>query len=269
VLFDAFDLNNNGSLSGRELAACSCAMYDTNTNNEITWDEFRVGFAKAPLFDLGGPGPDDAPSARPATGAPQPPATPGAAAKPKAGMAATQAAGRAGKATYDVGEQVEVNVAGTWYPATIVGVRDGRYSLSRHDRSFGVTTDNDWVAADRLRPYTAPPRTATPSATALPAAVPTGDYDCVTYGIATSVGKLRIYSGGMSSGVTRDASGPQHRFVYTPGSGTLLWPEGLTIAGWRVEAAEYRPESNGTPSISLHYRRQAGGNLNSMSCTRH
>jgi hypothetical protein len=54
-----------------------------------------------------------------------------------------------------------------------------------------------------------------------------------------------------------------------PSNGTLHWVGGLTIAGWTVESAEYRPESSGRPNINLHYRRQAGGNLNSMSCTRH
>jgi len=265
VLFQAFDLNESGWLSGRELAACNCQAYDANHNGEITWEEFRTGFARAPLFDLGGKAGDDD-GARQAT----PPVTTAVAPGQrgaKADAAAAAAAKPAGKTAYQVGQTVEVNVKGTWYPATIVDIRDGRYALSRHDQAFGVTTSTEWISADQLRPFTPKPRVATPSATALPAAVPNGSYDCMTYGLATSVGRMRI-SGGMSSGVTPDGSGPQHRFTYDATSGSMRWPEGLSIVGFTVEQAEYRTETNGTPVINLHYRRQAGGNLNSMSCTR-
>lgn len=169
---------------------------------------------------------------------------------------------------YQPGQTVEVNVDGKWHPATVVGAKDGRYQLSRHDLAGGVTTSGEWIAADKLRPFVAPPRVAAPPSSALPAAIPVGDYACMTYGTAQSIGKLRVYAGGLSSGVTPDGSGPQRKFTYEQATGTLHWVDGLKIAGWTVEAAEYRPETNGTPNINLHYRLRAGGNLNSMSCSR-
>jgi hypothetical protein len=48
----------------------------------------------------------------------------------------------------------------------------------------------------------------------------------------------------------------------------MAWPAGLTIVGFTVEKAHYKPQLDGTPVISLSYRRTAGSNLNSMYCTR-
>jgi hypothetical protein len=258
TIFRALDLNGSGWLSGRELEACDCRAYDTDRNGEVTWDEFRVGYARAPLF--GGNAKSTADAAERAS--PRPPAA-GASVAP-----AASAPSVAANAGYQIGQTVEVNVDGVWHTASIVGIRDGRYALSRHDRSYGVTTSDEWVDAEKLRPYVAKARVPTPPAAALPTAIPTGDYACTTYGTHQSIGKLRIYGAGSSSGVTPDGSGPQHRFTYDSASGTLRWVDGMTIAGWTVEAAEYRPELSGTPNINLHYRLRAGGNLNSMSCTR-
>jgi hypothetical protein len=197
------------------LAACNCQTYDADHNGEITWAEFRSGFAKAPLFDLGSKAADDD-DARPVSTLVASPTAPASqrGAKPAAGTAAAPAK-PVSKTSYDVGQMVEVNVNGTWHAATIVNIRDGRYALSRHDQTLGVTTSEEWISADRLRPFTPKPRVATASATQFPAAVPNGSYDCVTYGLSTSVGKMRV-SGGVSSGVTPDGSGPQHRFTYDP-----------------------------------------------------
>jgi hypothetical protein len=172
------------------------------------------------------------------------------------------------QAPYKVGQTVEVDVGGKWVVASIVNIKDGRYALSRHDKRGGVTTDNEWVDAARLRAYVAPARVAPPPAAALPSTVPTGDYVCVTYGSTSmTVGKLRIYSNGKSSGITTDGSGPQYPFSYDKANGELKWPGGLRILSWTVEAAEYRPQTNGKPSINLHYRRGPGANLLSMGCT--
>jgi hypothetical protein len=248
VIFQAFDLNESGWLSGREVKACDCLAYDTDGNGEVTWAEFKAGYARAPLF-----------------GATPPRASAQQGVARRAEPAAPVADARA---SYRVGQEVEVNVDGTWYQATVVGARDGRFALSRHDRSQGVTTSDEWITADRLRPWVAPPHVATASRTPAPTALPLGDYVCTTYQTNAMVGVLRLYGGGLSSGVTRDGSGPQRRYAYDPAAGTLRWDGGLTIAGWTVEAAEYRPQSDGRPNINLHYRLRAGGNLNSMSCLR-
>jgi hypothetical protein len=265
AVFQAFDLNQSGWLSGREVTACDCPAYDGDRNGEITWEEFRAGYARAPLFGgdrkrPAGPGATQAAPARAAA----PPRAPAAAPSPAAAPAPPSA-----NTPYRVGQEVEVKVGGSWHPATIVNIQNGRYALSRHDRSLGVTTDNEWIGAENLRPFVARLRAPTPTNAPMPAAVPSGDYDCMTYGTSQSIGKLRMLGNGVSSGVTRDGSGPQHRFTFDSSNGTLHWVGGLTIAGWTVESAEYRPEFSGRPNINLHYRRQAGGNLNSMSCTRH
>ncbi len=102
----------------------------------------------------------------------------------------------------------------------------------------------------------------------LPGAIPPGDYNCKTYGTYANVGMLRIYGDGTSSGMTRDGSGPKHRYAYDAATGNIKWDGGLRIFSWTVESAIYAPESGGKPNINLHYRRVAGGNLSSMSCTR-
>lgn len=244
--FRAFDLNEDGWLSGKEVAACDCRAYDSDGNAEITWEEFLAGYARAPLFGGGTAAAPRTPPAAPVPAAPVP----------------------AAQTPYQIGQMVEVNVDGTWYKASIVGIQNGRYALSRHDRSYGVTTDNEWVPAERLRPFVAKP-TVAPKVAGLPASVPTGTYDCVLYGVGGNVGQLRIVGDGISSGITRDGSGGTHRFSYDASTGAMSWPGGMTIVGFTVEQAFYRPETTGRPNINLHYRRSAGGNLNSMYCTRH
>jgi hypothetical protein len=86
-------------------------------------------------------------------------------------------------------------------------------------------------------------------------------------GGGANVGELHILGGNVSSGVTRNGSGPQHKFAYDATSGAITWVDGFQIVGFTVERAEYRPGPDAKPNINLHYRRQAGGNLNSMSCT--
>jgi hypothetical protein len=163
---------------------------------------------------------------------------------------------------------VEVNVNGTWYKASIVNVQNGRYALSRHDRSYGVTTDNEWVDADRLRPFVAKPVVA-PAVAGLPQSIPVGLYTCVTYGTTNAtVGKLRILSSSASSGVTPDGSGAQHRYTYDASTGAITWADGMKISGWTVEKALYGTTTGGKANINLHYRLRAGGNLNSMYCQR-
>lgn len=237
--FRTFDINEDGWLSGRELDACRCRAADRDGDNEVTWAEYA-----------GAAGPAGA-------AAPVEPTR----------TAPTPAARAAARTPYEVGQMVELYVDGGWVRATIVGSRNGRYQLSRHDRTFGVTTSEEWIGAERLRPFVAPPRVPTVAAVALPAAVPTGDYACTTYGSSQAVGRLRILGRGLSSELTRDGSG-QRRFAYDAGTGTLQWDGGLTILGWTVEAAEYRPQTDGTPSINLHYRQQAGGHLQSIYCLR-
>lgn len=83
VIFRAFDLNSNMSLSGSEIVGCGCGAYDANRDGQITWEEFRSGYERAPLF--GG--------------------AMGAAPAPPAGAAT---------ARFKVGETVELNVDGTW-----------------------------------------------------------------------------------------------------------------------------------------------------------
>ena len=234
--FGSFDTDKSGSLTGREVVACGCQSYDGNGDGEISWAEFFRAELQAAVINLRG----------------------NAHTPDKAGA----------DTAYRVGQMVEVNVDGKWVSASIVGAREGQYALSRHDLSLGVTTDNEWVGAERLRPYVSKPRVATAANGRLPAAVPAGDYVCMTYGTLAMVGKLRIHDNATSSGVTRDGSGPRRGFTYEPADGTLLWAGGLKILDWTVEQAEYRPELSGKPNINLHYRRQAGGNLNSMSCTR-
>jgi hypothetical protein len=241
--FSQYDGNKSGWLSGRELDACGCRAYDRNGDSEITWAEFVAGEAGAPV-------------------------SPQRAGTATVQGAAQQPAARATRTAYEVGQSVEVNDGGVWYGAMIVEVRDGRYALSRHDRRLGVTTDNGWVGPERLRPWVAPVRVAERSATTLPAAVPVGEYACTTYQTNQAIGRLQIYGGGISSGVTREALRPQYRFTYDPATGTMLWPAGLTIVGFAVESGEFSLQSDGTPTINLHYRRQAGGHLNSMYCQR-
>jgi hypothetical protein len=236
VIFRAFDLNSNASLSGSEITGCGCGGYDADGNGQITWEEFRAGYAQAPLFG----------------GAPRPVAP---------------AAAPAAQTRFAVGDTVEVNVDGTWYRASVVGIRDGRYALSRQDRAFGVTTDNEWVAAERLRPYVAP-AAVLPRIPGLPQSVPVGTYSCMTYGTGSNVGKLRILGNGVSSGVTPDGAGGEHRFSYDAATGAITWADGMKIAGWAVEMALFKPLADGKPNINLHYRLRAGGNLNSMSCLR-
>jgi hypothetical protein len=130
AIFTGFDLNASGWLSGKEILACGCRHYDTDQNGEITWEEFRAGYARALL-------PDADAAAR---GARQPEG-PG-----RAERASTQAlatASGAGGSPFQVGQTVEVNIDGVWHKASIVNVRDGRYALSRHDRGYGVTTDEE------------------------------------------------------------------------------------------------------------------------------
>jgi hypothetical protein len=318
VFFRAFDLNGNGTLAEREVTGCNCRSYDANRNGEITWEEFRAGWTRTPLF--GGTAPrsdDDAPPAgeqaaaaqagfrlgdrvsweiggitfpgtiynvdgdrfqvdRDGYGrasewvtaseltrlAPPPPQAP-------AQGAAQRSVQRAAPATasrFRPGDRVEVNTGGRWSRATVVQAENGRYRVSRDDNAFGVTTSEEWIPEARLRAFVDTPAPARPAAGALPGAVPTGVYSCLLYG-GGQIGKLRILGAGVSSGVTADGSGPQYRFVYDPASGAINWTA-LQIVGFTVERAEYRPEANGTPNINLHYRRQAGGNLNSMSCAR-
>lgn len=251
VVFRAFDLNESGWLSGRELVACDCRAYDADRNGEITWEEFRIGWARAPLFGAGEATRGGEPQRGTANAQPAPVAAP------------TTATSK-----FRPGDRVQINIAGAWHSATIVQVQNGRYRLSRDDLAYGVTTSDEWIPEERLRVLVDTPTPARAPTSALPASVPVGAYSCTTYGGGAHVGELRILGAATSSGVTPDGSGPQHKFSYDTASGTISWVNGLQIAGFTVERAEYRPETNGTPNINLHYRRQAGGNLNSMSCTR-
>ena len=264
AVFRAFDLNESGWLSGRELVACDCSAYDTDRNKEITWEEFRSGYARAPLFARTTENAQRAPVTAPAARTDDPASPMRAASTPV--PKPTPADARA-QPRFQVGQTVEVNVDGTWYKATIVNIRDGRYALSRHDRSYGVTTDNEWIEGDKLRPFVAKPVTA-PAVAGLPRSVPSGLFECMTYGTGASVGKMRIATNAISSGVTPDGGGAQHRFSYDASTGAISWADGMTIAGWTVEQAYLKLSQDGTPVINLHYRSRAGGNLNSMSCTR-
>lgn len=172
------------------------------------------------------------------------------------------------RAGYKVGDRVEINVDGTWYAASVSNALDNRYRVQRDDRQFGVSSTEEWVKADRLRPLAAKPSAPHPPAGRLSASVPIGLYDCTTFGSGNTAGKLRILTASASSGVTPDGAGPQHAFTYEPATGAITWPGGLTIFSWTVERAEFRPSAKGIPNINLHYRSHAGGNLNSMGCQR-
>ena len=251
--FGAFDLNESGWLSGREITACDCRSYDSDRNGEITWDEFRAGWARAPLFGDGA--------------APRGREVPQAATNPPLTQRPAPA-NTAGK--YSVADRVQVSVDGSWHSATVIQVRNGEYRLARDDRAYGVASSEEWIAENRLRPFVDTPTPARPPTSNLPSSVPTGSYACTTYqtGGGANVGELHVLGGNVSSGVTRDGSGPQHKFTYDATTGAIAWEGGLQIAGFTVERAEYRPGTDGKPNINLHYRRQAGDNLNSMSCTR-
>jgi hypothetical protein len=250
VIFRAFDLNESGWLSGREVTACDCRAYDANRNGEITWEEFRAGWARAPLIGGSPLRSDDDDTPRPA------------AQRPPAARPAPQATA----SRFRPGDRVEIYADGRWSKGSVVQAQNGRYRVSRDDNMYGVTTSDEWIPEARLRTLVATPAAAPPPTSAMPRTVPMGSYECVIYGGGV-IGKLRILGAGVSSGVSREESGAQYRFTYDPASGAINWT-GLTIAGYTVERAEYRPETDGTPNINLHYRRQAGGNLNSMSCAR-
>lgn len=239
VRFRQFDINEDGWLSGRELAACRCRAADRDGDNEVTWTEYADA---ARLADTGPAAPAPATRAAPAPAAAAP-------------------------TSYEIGQLVELYADGGWVRATIVERRDGRYRLSRHDYALGVTTSEEWIGPERLRPAAARPPVPSTPARALPTAVPTGEYACSTYNTNMALGKLRILGPDLSSELTRDGSG-RHRFRYDPADGTLRWDGGLTILGWTVELAEYRPQTDGTPNINLHYRREAGAHLQSIYCTR-
>jgi hypothetical protein len=168
---------------------------------------------------------------------------------------------------YRPGDRVEINVDGTWYAASVANVSDDRYRIQRDDHSFGVSSTEEWVSADRLRPLAAN-AVAAPLVSGLPKAVPAGLYSCTLFGSGNTAGKLRILDGTTSSGVTPDGAGPQHQFTYDPASGAMSWIGGLQIFSWTVEQALYGPDGKGIPNITLHYRLRAGGNLNSMGCKR-
>jgi len=182
---------------------------------------------------------------------------------------AARAQGAGGAAQrFRPGDRVEINVGGTWFAASVASALDDRYRVQRDDHTFGVSSTEEWVTADRLRPLAARPAAARPPVANLPDAVPAGLYSCTTFGTGNTAGKLRILNGSTSSGVTPDGSGAQHQFTYDRTSGGIAWPAGLKIFSWTVESAQYGPGRDGTPNINLHYRLRAGGNLNSMGCRR-
>jgi hypothetical protein len=185
-------------------------------------------------------------------------------------QAAAAAAAPAAASRYGPGDRVEVYAEGGWRAATGSRASNGRYWLVRDDRAYGVSSSETPVGEDVLRPLVTRPTPAAPPNGALPQSVPLGGYTCTTYqtGGGSRVGLLRILSASVSSGVTPDGSGPQHRFAYDAATGSIAWPGGLQIVGFTVERAEYRPTTDGRPNINLHYRARPGGNLNSMSCMR-
>ena len=187
---------------------------------------------------------------------------------PQTAHAQASAAQGAAASSYRPGDRVEVNVDGTWYAASVANVMDDRYRIQRDDHTFGVSSTEEWVSADRLRPLAARPAAAPRAVGGLPNAVPAGLYSCTLFGSGNTAGKLRILSGTTSSGVTPDGAGPQHQFTYDPASGAMTWIGGLQIFSWTVEQGVYGPDTRGIPNITLHYRMRAGGNLNSMGCKR-
>lgn len=245
VRFREMDLNADGVLTGREAENCRCRAYDSDGDGQLTKREFYLGFMLAAFENQQG---------KEAVAQPPQPAEPQR---------------RAARSQFAPGDRVELNVGGTWYPATVLNARDASYQLARDDRMYGVASSDEWVSETRLRPYVDKPTRTQRATTNLPGSVPLGRYVCVTYGTYnTTVGRLRILGDGVSSGITSDGSGPQRHFAYDPASGEITWPGGFQVAGWTVEQAVYAPEANGTPNINLHYRLRPGGNLNSMSCKR-
>ena len=245
VRFREMDLNADGVLTGKEAENCRCRAYDSDGNGQLTKREFYLGFMLAAFENQQG---------KEAVAPPPQPAEPQR---------------RATRSGFTPGDRVELNVGGTWYPATVLSAKDASYQLARDDRMYGVASSDEWVSESRLRPYVDKPTRVQRPATNLPGSVPLGRYVCVTYGTYnTTVGRLRILGDGVSSGITPDGSGPQRHFTYDQASGEITWPGGFQVAGWTVERAAYAPEANGTPNINLHYRLRAGGNLNSMYCKR-
>ena len=171
-------------------------------------------------------------------------------------------------ARYRPGDRVEINVNGTWYAASVTNVADDRYRVQRDDHTFGVSSTDEWVSADRLRPLAAKVAAAPAVVKGLPNAVAAGLYSCTLFGSGNTAGKLRILGATTSSGVTPDGAGPPHQFTYDPASGSMSWIGGLQIFSRTVEQALYGPDPKGVPNITLHYRLRAGGNLNSMGCKR-
>ena len=143
VIFRAFDLNGSGKLSDREVTGCDCRAYDADRNGEITWEEFRAGWTRAPLFG-GSPlrsDDDDAP-------------------KPAAQQAPAAQNG------FQVGDRVSWDIGGITFPGTIYNADGDRYQVDRD----GYGRAREWVSATALTRLAQAPAQPGPGDAAGPAA---------------------------------------------------------------------------------------------------
>jgi hypothetical protein len=113
--FRSYDMNESGWLSGREIDSCACRVFDQNDDGTVTWDEFRDGATRAAAGQQRAVAKDAAP---------------------------------AGGAAYEIGDRVEVLYENRWQRGSVVGVRDGRYQVSRDG---WIVLQNTWFAPAEMR----------------------------------------------------------------------------------------------------------------------
>lgn len=177
----------------------------------------------------------------------------------------------AAQSRFRPGDRVEVDVGGTWHPATVASVQNGRYAVHRDVDAYGVSSSAQPVSADRLRPLVVRPAAAPrPAAGSLPSSIPAGRYVCTTYaGYSTTLGVIRVVGDGAYTGMNASGTGPRQRFAYDAGSGAVRWAGGrIPGLAWPVQDSRYAVDARGNGFIVVHYQLRAGGNVDSMSCTR-
>jgi hypothetical protein len=119
VRFRTFDANADGRLAGREIDACACRSYDGDRDGAITWAEF-LQRERGPAAAASGRG---------------------------ARIDVTKDVDPA-HVTYRMGDRVEVNYDGAWYPGSVYRAEKGRYKVLRDE----YTSDDRWVTAAEMRP---------------------------------------------------------------------------------------------------------------------
>jgi hypothetical protein len=83
------------------------------------------------------------------------------------------------------------------------------------------------------------------------------------------MGRLRVVGTGVYTGISPDGTGPQQRFTYDPGSGSIQWAGGrIPGVSGTVESSHYAIDARGVGFLVVQHRLRAGGNVATMTCAR-